>query len=526
VIRTLLAGWFTILSLDASAASPCEKLDAPEADVTARLERHVEALAGGIGPRSYRQPDALEAAAAYVERELARSGWQVSRQRVGAKGEYSNVVAERRPAAGGAPILVIGAHYDTVPASPGADDNASGVAALLEIARLLAPYEDLPLRLIAFTNEEAPLGRTDARGSLVAARASREQGETLRGMISLESIGYFSDEKGSQRHAAVFEGILPDQGNYVVFVADPASRPFLQRTLARFRAVSTMPSEGIAISSEIVRDIRRSDHAPYWDNGYAALMLTDTAELRNPNYHKASDLPATLDYARSARVTLGMAAAARCLASTEPPTTSTCYGSAEKGRLADGVSLPESGPNFQPYSPLGVALGRTCLHSTVSEIVAEAYAGLARVRPQTRFAYGETGFCAGGEFPPHKTHQNGTSVDFMVPVRDSANRPASLPASAANRYGYGVEFDASGTSGPLRIDFDAIAAHLLALERAATARGVKIRRVILAPEFEKRVLESTSGADVAKRIPFSKGRPWVRHDEHYHVDFLPGCKPL
>lgn len=526
MIRALLAGWLTFLSLGASAASPCEKLDAPEAEVAARLERHVEALAGRIGPRSYRTPEALEAAAAYVERELARSGWKVSRQRVGEEGEYSNVVAERRPAARDAPILVIGAHYDTVPGSPGADDNASGVAVLLEIARLLAPYEGLPLRLVGFTNEESPLGRTDARGSLVAARASREQGESLRGMISLESLGYFSDAPGSQRHAAVFDGILGDKANYVAFVGDPPSRAFLQRTLAAFRAVSAMPAEGVAISADIVRDIRRSDHAPYWDNGYVALMLTDTAELRNPNYHKASDRAATLDYVRSARVTLGMAAVARCLATSEPPASSTCFGTSEKGRLEHGVSLPESGPNYAPYSPLGVALGRTCVHSTVSEIVTAAYAELARSRPDTKFVYGETGFCEGGAFPPHKTHQSGTSVDFMVPVRDAANQPAELPASATNRYGYGVEFDASGKYEALRIDFDAIASHLLALEREALVRGVKIRRVILAPEFEKRVLDTDSGKDVAVRIPFSKGKPWVRHDEHYHVDFLPDCSPL
>jgi penicillin-insensitive murein endopeptidase len=525
-MRILVAAALILIAPAARAAPICERLDAPESDVAARLARHVEALAGKIGARSHRQPEALDAAAAYVSRELERSPWKVSRQRVGTKDEYLNVVAEPGVSAADAELLVIGAHYDTVPGSPGADDNASGVAALLEIARLLAPYGNLPVRLVAFTNEEAPLGRTDERGSLVAARASRERGEKLRGMISLESIGYFSDAPGSQRHAPAFDGILPDVGNYVVFVADPASRAFLNRTLEIFRAVSAIPSEGISISSELVRDIRRSDHAPYWDNGFVALMLTDTAELRNPNYHQASDLPATLDYARLARVTLAMAAAARCLAATEAPTSSTCYGSAEKGRLEGGVALPESGPNYAPYSALGVALGRTCVHSAVSEIVTSAYAELARTRPDAAFVYGETGFCAGGAFPPHKTHQNGTSVDFMVPVRDAADRPAKLPASASNRYGYDVEFDASGKYEALRIDFDAIASHLLALEREATARGVKLRRVILAPELASHVLATKSGPDVAARIPFSKGKPWVRHDDHYHVDFLPGCKPL
>jgi penicillin-insensitive murein endopeptidase len=208
------------------------------------------------------------------------------------------------------------------------------------------------------------------------------------------------------------------------------------------------------------------------------------------------------------------------------PVPSTCYGTPEQGRLENGVALAASGPNFEAYSRLGVAVGRTCVHSIVAEIVAAAYADLAREKPATVFVYGETGWCAGGSFSPHKTHQNGTSVDFMVPVLDAAGASVPLPASPLNQFGYGIEFDASGRYESLRIDFAAVAAHLDALQRQAAARSVAIRRVIFAPELAKRLADTPGWKGIAARVPFSNGKPWVRHDEHYHVDFRPRCKPL
>src|SRR5262249_6482526 len=162
----------------------------------ANLRRHVERLADRIGPRSGLDMPRLEAAAAYVESELQRAGWPTARQPVGNGTGFTNVVAMRRAA--WPALLIVGAHYDTVPGSPGADDNASGVAGLLEIARLLSSQPELPVRLVAFVNEEAPLGRTALRGSSVAAAASSSDGEHLRGMIALESIGFFSTVPGSQ----------------------------------------------------------------------------------------------------------------------------------------------------------------------------------------------------------------------------------------------------------------------------------------------------------------------------------------
>jgi len=205
---------------------------------------------------------------------------------------------------------------------------------------------------------------------------------------------------------------------------------------------------------------------------------------------------------------------------------STCSGTPEKGRLEGGVSLPGSGVNFRAYSGIGTVIGRTCVHSIVAEIATAAYADLARELPATKFVYGETSWCGGGSFWPHKTHQNGTSVDFMVPVRDETGASVPIPTSPFNRFGYGIDFDANGRHDGLRIDFSAVTAHLYFLEKEASARGVKIRRVIFAPEFERQLAGTPHWDAVSVRVPFRKRTPWVRHDEHYHVDFLPGCKPL
>jgi penicillin-insensitive murein endopeptidase len=213
-------------------------------------------------------------------------------------------------------------------------------------------------------------------------------------------------------------------------------------------------------------------------------------------------------------------------AQAEGPTRSTCYGTPERGRIEKAVSLPRSGPNFHTYSDIGLAIGRTCVHSVVAEIVSAAYADLAREMPSTTFVYGETSWCEGGPFWPHKTHQNGTSVDFMVPVKDATGASVPLPTSPLNKFGYDIEFDATGKFDGLAIDFAAITAHLYFLERQAADRGVKIRRVILAPEFERKLAGTRRWDQVSAKVPFSKGKPWVRHDEHYHVDFLPGCKAL
>ena len=279
-------------------------------ELAARLSQYITLLASGIGPRASGQSRELEATAAYIEREFRQQGWSTQRQYTGPEDWHFNVVAQaERPAS--RDLLVIGAHYDTVPESPGADDNASGVAALLEIARALP--KDPRLRLIAFTNEEAPLGYTEFQGSRVAASAAAARGETLQGMLSLESIGYFSDSPGSQQRPTLFGRFFPDRGNFVLMLSDLRSRAFMHHLIAGFRATSKVPVEGIAVPTDRIEHVRRSDHAPYWDHGYPAILVTDTATFRNPNYHQTSDIVSTVDFERLADVTAGLASALQCL---------------------------------------------------------------------------------------------------------------------------------------------------------------------------------------------------------------------
>jgi penicillin-insensitive murein endopeptidase len=205
---------------------------------------------------------------------------------------------------------------------------------------------------------------------------------------------------------------------------------------------------------------------------------------------------------------------------------SVCYGSSSKGRLEGGVRLPAGGANFAPYSELGVSLGRTYVHASVAQTIVDAYAALARERPDTRFIYGETGLAKGGRFRPHRTHQNGSAVDFMVPVLDARGRSVALPSNALNKFGYAIEFDDKGRYDGLSIDFDAIGAHLHALHLAARKNGIRVERVIFEHGYLPMLKSGKHGAFIRTGIPFMKGKAWIRHDEHYHVDFALPCKAL
>jgi penicillin-insensitive murein endopeptidase len=206
---------------------------------------------------------------------------------------------------------------------------------------------------------------------------------------------------------------------------------------------------------------------------------------------------------------------------------STCYGSAGNGRLADGVQLPARGDNFVAYSAMGVELGRTYVHSLVRQVVLEAYANVQKTMPDKRYVYGETGLAHGGPIRPHRTHQAGLSVDFMVPVLNDANRSVPLPSTPSNKFGYGLEFDDQGRIPGFRIDFDAMAEHLYQISVAAHQNGIAIERVIFDPGLTERLLGSSRhGAELRRSMPFMKERPWIRHDEHYHIDFRISCRPL
>jgi len=205
---------------------------------------------------------------------------------------------------------------------------------------------------------------------------------------------------------------------------------------------------------------------------------------------------------------------------------SICYGSTSRGRLEGGVKLPANGVNFSAYSDLGATLRRTYVHSTVATIVSESYAALAKQSPSTHYVYGESGWPAGGSFKPHRTHQNGLSVDFFMPVRNARGQSVALPTHAGNRFGYDIEFDGDGRFGEYTIDFEAAAEYLFQLDQAARQHSAGIALVIFDTAYLPRLFATRRGAYLKQALPFMRGKPWVRHDEHYHVDFRVACRTM
>ncbi len=276
----------------------------------AALQRHVQALAVTYHPRSVENFAMLEAAGEYVLAEMRAAGAAPEIQGVDVNGTvYRNFIARFGPAEG--PLLVIGAHYDSSGQTPGADDNASGVAALLELTRLLArDPPSQPVELVAYTLEELPYFRTEFMGSYRHASALAQQKRQVRLMVSLETIGYYRDEPQSQDYPVAGLGLLyPDQGNFIAIVGAFNDVSNMRRVKALFKGASDLPVESINAPSS-VPGVDFSDHASYWQFDMPALMVTDTAFLRNPNYHESSDLPDTLDYARMAKVVRAMHAVA------------------------------------------------------------------------------------------------------------------------------------------------------------------------------------------------------------------------
>ncbi len=277
-------------------------------DLKENLINHVRVLAEDIGVRSYLDLDRLESAASYIENSLRGYGLEPRRQEFEYNGRaYCNVLGEVKGSGASAEALLVGAHYDTVMGSPGADDNASGVAGMLELARLAAA-SPLPLTVtfVAFTLEEPPAFRTSRMGSMVCAERFRKEGILLRGMVSLEMIGYFADERHSQYYP--FPGFrlkYPDRGNFIAFVGNIASRAFTREVKAAFKRQSMLPVESLNTISA-VPGVDFSDHYSFWKHGYRAFMITDTAFYRNPNYHAASDLPHTVDFSRMAELVRGL----------------------------------------------------------------------------------------------------------------------------------------------------------------------------------------------------------------------------
>ena len=278
-----------------------------EEGVADRLRFHVLRLAREIGERNVFRPAALHAAEEYISRCWRQQGHQVIRQEYTVRGVRSaNLEITLRGTSRPDEIILVGAHYDSVSGSPGANDNGSGVAALLELSRRLSATPPVrSLRLVAFVNEEPPFFFSGQQGSMQYAKEARQRGDDIRLMLSLETMGSFSSAPHSQSYPPLFGFFYPDRADFIAFVANFRSRGLLSKAVTAFRSASDFPVEQVATFA-FIPGVGWSDHLSFWRYGFRALMVTDTAFYRYPYYHSALDTPDRLDYPSLARVTEGL----------------------------------------------------------------------------------------------------------------------------------------------------------------------------------------------------------------------------
>lgn len=290
-----------------SFRGPLPALTPAQSVLAAQFREDVEALASDIGERNLDHPERLRAAEEHLAEALSRAGYVPRRHVYEVKGvECANLEAELPGIGPDERIIVIGAHYDSPRGSPGANDNASGVAAVLALARDFAGRpQPCTLRFVLFVNEEPPWFWTERMGSLVYARAARRRDEPIVAMLSLETIGYYSDQPGSQSYPPPLSFFYPDRGDFIAFVGMFSARALVRRCIGTFRERAPFPSQGAALTSLVPR-VAASDHWSFWKVGYPALMVTDTAPYRYPHYHEPTDTPERLDYERMARVVEGV----------------------------------------------------------------------------------------------------------------------------------------------------------------------------------------------------------------------------
>jgi hypothetical protein len=304
-----------------SYRGPLPELTAEEQKLAARLRQHVTAIAGEEhNVAHYRQ---LEQTARYIEKALAGYGYAIKRQEfAGEAGPVRNLEVSIPDAKGNSrpsKVVVVGAHYDSATGSPGANDNASGTAAVIELAGLLKNArlaDGYELKLVLYVNEELPYFKSRQMGSWVHAQDLHARGQQVAGMLSLETMGYYSDVKGSQHYPSALSSVYPDRGNFIGFVGDLGSRALVHRVITSFRRHASFPSEGIAAPAAIP-GIDWSDHWAYREFGYPALMVTDTAPYRYPYYHSAQDTPDKVDFAKLSRVVKGVEQVIRELVNPE-----------------------------------------------------------------------------------------------------------------------------------------------------------------------------------------------------------------
>lgn len=286
--------------------------------IESNLRLHVDRMAGLIGPRTLQRPKTIVATTGYISGQWRTMGYEVAEEHYDAIGDRAtNLIVQQVGNKRNNQIVLLGAHYDTVPTTPGADDNASAVAVMLEVSRLLKDHQGKrTMRYVAFACEEPPYFNFDCMGSQNHARICRSRGDDIVGMLCLEMVGYFTDQPQSQRIPLAIPKMLhrffPKRGDFLAAVGDLKSWRLGWAFRRGFKRATQLPLFSIQLPQR-VREIRLSDNSSFWDQGYPALMLTDTSFLRNPHYHLESDTPETLDYARMTEVTIGVAAAMKRL---------------------------------------------------------------------------------------------------------------------------------------------------------------------------------------------------------------------
>lgn len=301
------AWWIIVRMPGTSYLNPLPPLTVQEARLAEALRHDVRSIAA-FGYRNIVDHRNLQRTANWLEASLSKAGYQVTRQ--GYKVDnwrYDNIVAELKGSNRANEVIVIGAHYDTaegpgVQGTVGANDNGSGVAALLGLARAFAgTRHSRTLQFVAFVNEELPSFQTESMGSLVYARAVQKRGDNVIAMLSLETLGYYADAENSQKYPKPFDLFYPSVGNFIAFVGNVSSRELVRTLVGSFRRHARFPSEGIAAPSDMP-GIGWSDHWSFWQMGYPAVMVTDTAPFRYPYYHTPEDTPDKVDYDRIARI--------------------------------------------------------------------------------------------------------------------------------------------------------------------------------------------------------------------------------
>ena len=318
LLAFIAAGYFysAMISMPGTTfTGPLPPLTESQKELATDLRTTVTHLASDIGKRSIYHPKELAESALYLKEQLAAAGYEVNEHSFPTKGSLTpNLEATLKGTSHPNEIVVIGAHYDTTQRSPGADDNASGCAAILALART---FKDNPqprtIRFVLFPNEELPTGGTSEMGSWIYAKKARAAGDNITAMLSLEMLGYYTDAPNSQKYPAPLSSFYPTTGNFIAFVSNYDNRALVKQCVRAFRAGAQFPSEGAALPN-FIRDVGRSDHFGFGKEGFPALMVTDTANFRNPNYHSATDTPDTLDYNSMARVVEGLEQVLKSLA--------------------------------------------------------------------------------------------------------------------------------------------------------------------------------------------------------------------